>query len=125
MWDAVRSSNNLYYLYSQKDLGEETEVFTLQKACLAKRRSEHSYKRAPSYTDVASMKLKQDVESSWKCPFVSVSEEESEAQHAFCNVKEEKREEVVTNPPRSHSSHSLFSSFASTKRPTRRFSVVL
>jgi len=39
--------------------------FTLQKACLAKRRSEHSYKRAPSYTDVASMKLKQDVESSW------------------------------------------------------------
>jgi len=38
--------------------------------------------------DVASMKLKQDVESSWQCPFVSVSEEESEAQHAFCNVKE-------------------------------------
>ena len=34
------------------------------------------------------MKLKQDVESSWQCPFVSVSEEESEAQHAFCNVKE-------------------------------------
>ncbi len=33
------------------------------------------------------MKLKQDVESSWKCPFVSVSEEESEAQQAFCNVK--------------------------------------
>jgi len=28
--------------------------------------------------DVASMKLKQDVESSWKCPFVSVSEEEAE-----------------------------------------------
>jgi len=26
------------------------------------------------------MKLKQDVESSWKCPFVSVSEEESGAQ---------------------------------------------
>ena len=58
-----------------------------KKACLAKRRSEHSYKRAPSYTDVASMKLKQDVESSWQCPFVSVSKEESEAQHAFCNVK--------------------------------------
>ncbi|RKX43499.1 MAG: hypothetical protein DRP27_08040, partial [Thermotogae bacterium] len=34
-----------------------------------------------------SMKLKQDVESSWKCPFVSVSEEKSEAQHAFCKVK--------------------------------------
>jgi len=50
----------------------------------------HSYKRAPSYMDVASMKLKQDVESSWKCPFVSVSEEESEAQHAFCNVKEKR-----------------------------------
>jgi len=49
--------------------------FTLQKACLAKRRSEHSYKRAPSYTDVASMKLKQDVESSWLCPFVSASKE--------------------------------------------------
>ena len=62
----------------------------MQKACLAKRRSEHSYKRAPSYTDVASMKLKQDVESSWQCPFVSVSEEESEAQHAFCNVKEKR-----------------------------------
>ena len=74
------------------DSCEETEVFTLQKACLAKRRSEHSYKRAPSYMDVASMKLKQDVESSWQCPFVSVSEEESEAQHAFCNVKKEKRE---------------------------------
>jgi len=41
--------------------------------------------------DVASMKLKQDVESSWQCPFVSVSKEESEAQHAFCNVKKEKR----------------------------------
>jgi len=62
----------------------------LQKACLAKRRSEHSYKRAPSYMDVASMKLKQDVESSWQYPFVSVSEEESKAQHAFCNVKEGK-----------------------------------
>ena len=62
----------------------------MQKACLAKRRSEHSYKRAPSYMDVASMKLRQDVESSWQCPFVSVSEEESEAQHAFCNVKEKK-----------------------------------
>ncbi|RKX43833.1 MAG: hypothetical protein DRP27_07710 [Thermotogae bacterium] len=37
--------------------------------------------------DVASMKLKQDVESSWECPFVSASEEKSEAQHAFCNVK--------------------------------------
>jgi len=33
------------------------------------------------------MKLKQDVESSWQCPFVSVSEEKSEAQQAFCNVK--------------------------------------
>ena len=33
------------------------------------------------------MKLKQDVESSWECPFVSVSEEESGAQQAFCNVK--------------------------------------
>jgi len=69
VWDFVRSSNNLYllfpHLYSQKDLGEETKVFTLQKACLAERRSEHSYKRAPSYMDVASMKLKQDVESSW------------------------------------------------------------
>jgi len=69
------------------DSCEETEVFTLQKACLAKHRSEHSYKRASSYTDVASMKLKQDVESSWQCPFVSVSEEKSGAQHAFCNVK--------------------------------------
>jgi len=39
------------------------------------------------------MKLKQDVESSWKCPFVSVSEEEGEAQHAFCNVKEEGKPE--------------------------------
>jgi len=70
----------------------------LQNACLAKRRSEHSYKRAPSYTDIASMKLKQDVESSWLCPFVSVSKEESEAQHAFCNVKKEKgrRSESLT-----------------------------
>ena len=25
--------------------------------------------------------------SSWKCPFVSASEEKSEAQQAFCNVK--------------------------------------
>jgi len=33
------------------------------------------------------MKLKQDVESSWQCPFVSASEEESEAQQAFCYVK--------------------------------------
>jgi len=33
------------------------------------------------------MKLKQDVESSWECPFVSVSEGRSEAQHAFCNVE--------------------------------------
>jgi len=33
------------------------------------------------------MKLKQDVESSWKCPFVSASEGESEAQQAFCYVK--------------------------------------
>jgi len=41
--------------------------------------------------NVASMKLKQDVESSWKCPFVSVSEEEGEAQHAFCNVKSERK----------------------------------
>ncbi len=31
----------------------------------------------------------------------------------------------VVNPPRSHSWHSLFPSFASTKRPTRRFSVLL
>ena len=31
--------------------------FTLRNACLAKRRSEHSYKRAPSYTDVASFSL--------------------------------------------------------------------
>jgi len=45
-------------------LSSSTLDFTLQKACLAKRRSEHPYKRAPSYTDVASMKLKQDVESS-------------------------------------------------------------
>ena len=51
------------------------------------------------------MKLKQDVESSWQCPFVSVSEEKSEAQHAFCNVKEKRRK---WRPPRSHSSHSLF-----------------
>jgi len=55
-----------------------------------------------------------------QCPFVSVSEEESEAQHAFCNVKEK---EVPTHSPRSHSSHSLFPSFTSTN--TRRFSVVL
>jgi len=48
------------------------------------------YIRVPSYTDVASKKLKQDVESSWQCPFVSVSKEESEAQHAFCNVKKGK-----------------------------------
>ena len=60
---------------------------TLQKACLAKRRSEHSYKRAPSYMEVASMKLKQDVESSWKCLFVSANEGESGAQQAFCYVK--------------------------------------
>ncbi len=66
MWDPVKQ-------FMGRDRG-----FTLQKACLAKRRSEHSYKRAPSYTDVASMKLKQDVESSWQCPFVSVSEEEAE-----------------------------------------------
>jgi len=33
------------------------------------------------------MKLKQDVESSWQCPFVSASEEKSGAQQAFCNVK--------------------------------------
>ncbi|RKX44893.1 MAG: hypothetical protein DRP27_05525 [Thermotogae bacterium] len=52
---------------------------------------------------------------------MSVSKEESEAQRAFCNVKEKE----VVNPPRSHSKHSLFPSFASTKRPTRRFSVVL
>jgi len=37
------------------------------------------------------MKLKQDVESSWQCPFVSVSKGRSEAQHAFCNVKEKGR----------------------------------
>jgi len=43
--------------------------------------------------DVASMKLKQDVESLWQCPFVSVSKEESEAQHAFCNVKSERKPE--------------------------------
>ncbi|RKX44243.1 MAG: hypothetical protein DRP27_06895, partial [Thermotogae bacterium] len=92
-------------------------------ACLAKRRSEHSYKRAPSYTDVASMKLKQDVESSWQCPFVSASKEESGAQHAFCNVKKEKRE--VENPSHSHSLHSFSSSFTSTKRSTRRFSFLL
>jgi len=58
-------------------LSTSTLDFTLRNACLAKRRSEHSNKRAPSYTDVASMKLKQDVESSWKCPFVSVSEEKA------------------------------------------------
>jgi len=34
-------------------------------------------------------------------------------------------EEERVNPSRSHSSHSLFSSFASTKRPTRRFSLLL
>jgi len=33
------------------------------------------------------MKLKQDVESSWQCPFVSASEEKNEAQQAFCYVK--------------------------------------
>jgi len=48
--------------------------FTLQECLSCGAPNEHSYKRAPSYTDVASMKLKQDVESSWKCPFVSASE---------------------------------------------------
>jgi len=33
------------------------------------------------------MKLKQDVESSWKYPFVSVSEGESETLQAFCYVE--------------------------------------
>jgi len=37
--------------------------------------------------DVASMKLKQDVESSWKSLFVSANEGKSGAQQAFCNVK--------------------------------------
>ncbi|RKX45207.1 MAG: hypothetical protein DRP27_04760, partial [Thermotogae bacterium] len=36
------------------------------------------------------MKLKQDVESSWECPFVSVSEGRSGAQQASCNVKEKR-----------------------------------
>jgi len=33
------------------------------------------------------MKLKQDVESSWKSLFVSANEGKSGAQQAFCNVK--------------------------------------
>jgi len=75
--------------------------------------SEHSNKRASSYTDVASMKLKQDVESSRK-------------QSTTCFLQcGRKKKEVTMNPPRPHSWHSLFPSFTSSKRPTRRFSVVL
>ncbi|MDI3517586.1 MAG: hypothetical protein PWP09_1652, partial [Thermotogota bacterium] len=47
---------------------------------LAECRSKHSYKRSPSHTDVASRKLRQDVESFWERSFVSACEETSGAQ---------------------------------------------
>ena len=48
--------------------------------------------------------------------------EQGKKRSTTCFLQCEKRKKgEEANPPRSHSKHSLFSSFASTKRPTRRF----